>query len=97
MGVSPVTARLSIGPYSPNAMSGPRDLTAAELERNGLGLIQRRAGGGEHVIRVYCLRCGSQVASERMDADPDGWWACVRGCNTRFLAAMTDQATRPNP
>ena len=86
---------MASSPYSPEPMSGPRDLTPTELERNGLGLIHRRAAAGEAVMRVYCLRCGSQVAPERREEDPDGWWACARGCNTRYMHAGSDSAARP--
>jgi len=89
-----VTAFWAPSPYIPERMSGPRDLTPTELERNGLGLIERRAVAGEAVTRVYCLRCGSQVAPERREEDPD-WWACARGCNTLYVRAASDAAARP--
>ena len=76
-------------------MSGPRDLSHSELERCGLAAIQRNLRAGEPVTLVYCLRCGSQVSPDRRDADPDGWWACVRGCNTTYSAVASFPQTRP--
>ena len=79
-------------------MVGPRDMSPAELQRCGLALIHRRAKSGESVTRVYCLRCGRQVDAERFDADPDGWWACARGCNTQYASAPPRGPTiRPRP
>ncbi len=72
-------------------------MSPAELQRCGLAVIQRHAPSGEPVIRVYCLRCGRQASSERMDVDPDGWWVCARGCNTQYAAAAQGQTIRPRP
>jgi hypothetical protein len=74
-------------------MFGPGNFSQEELERFALGAIQRRAPSGEAVIRVYCLRCGRQVDLESRDADPGGWWACARGCNTQYAGA----SLRPHP
>jgi hypothetical protein len=74
-------------------MSAPRDFSQEELARFSLGAIQRRAPSGEAVIRVYCLRCGRQVNFEDREADPGGWWACARGCNTQYAGA----SPRPHP
>jgi hypothetical protein len=76
-------------------MSGPADLTEPELTRCGLGAIQRRAPSGQTVTRIYCLRCGSQIPADRRDADPGGWWACARGCNTRYADAGAIPRSRP--
>ena len=76
-------------------MSGPVDLTEPELARYGLGAIQRRAPSGQTVMRIYCLRCGIQVPEDRRDADPGGWWACARGCNTRYADAGSIPQSRP--
>jgi len=82
-----VTAREGPDPYRSGIMVGPRDLSAVELERCGLAAIERRPGSGDAVTRVYCLRCGSQVSPERRETDPNGWWACRRGCNTTYHSA----------
>ena len=76
-------------------MPGPRDLSHHELERCGLAAIERKPRSGEPVTRIYCLRCGSQVSPERRDADPDGWWACARGCNTKYSAVAVFPQARP--
>ncbi|MEX0880529.1 MAG: hypothetical protein WEF99_14195 [Thermoanaerobaculia bacterium] len=76
-------------------MVGPVDLSEAELGRCGLGVILRRAPSGQSVTRIYCLRCGSQVSPERRDTDPRGWWACARGCNTRYAAIAVPPPARP--
>ena len=78
-------------------MVGPRDFSGAELEQFGLGIVERRTQTLGVVRRLYCLRCGSQVTLERRDSDPTGWWACVRGCNTRFAGTMEVPPTRPVP
>ena len=78
-------------------MVGPRDLSLAELQRCGLGLIQRRASSAEPVIRAYCLRCGSQVAADRRDVDPERWWVCGRGCNTRYVPSAPHPTDPPAP
>ena len=78
-------------------MVGPRDMSPAELERYGLAVIERGASDGEPIIRVYCNRCGRQVASERSDEDPDGWWACSRGCNTLYAPAKLKSTISPRP
>ncbi|HEY2796729.1 MAG TPA: hypothetical protein VGK26_02465 [Thermoanaerobaculia bacterium] len=78
-------------------MVGPRDFSGAELEQFGLGIVERRTQTLEVVRRLYCLRCGSQVHLERRDSDPNGWWACVRGCNTRFANPKDGQPPRPVP
>jgi hypothetical protein len=76
-------------------MSGPRDLTRPELERCGLAAIERNPRSGDHVTRIYCLRCGCQVWPERREADPDGWWACARGCNTKYNSPAAFPQARP--
>jgi len=76
-------------------MSGPRDLSLPELERCGLATIERKPRAGEAVTRIYCLRCGSQVSPERREADPDGWWACARGCNTKYNSPAAFPQARP--
>jgi len=76
-------------------MSGPRDLNPTELGEYGLGVVQRRAPSVGPVTRVYCLRCGNQVAWERHEADPDGWWACARGCNAHFSPEASESTKRP--
>jgi hypothetical protein len=76
-------------------MVGPRDFSSAELYRCGLGKIQRRNPNGPPLMRMYCLRCGSQVFPDRRGVDPDGWWACVRGCNTLYAVAMGVPPGRP--
>jgi hypothetical protein len=78
-------------------MVGPRDFSGAALERFGLGIVERRAQATGPVRRLYCLRCGSQVALERQDDDPDGWWVCGRGCNTRFASEMAIPPKQPVP
>jgi hypothetical protein len=78
-------------------MLEPKDLTPEELRRRGLGLIERPASSGTHVRRAYCLRCGGQVASERRESDPDGWWICGRGCNTRFASSAPYPTDFPAP
>lgn len=78
-------------------MVGPRDFSPSELERCGLGKVQRRLQPDGTLTRLYCLRCGAQVAAERRDIDPDGWWACARGCNTRFAMTMTIPPSSPPP
>lgn len=78
-------------------MVGPRDFSPSELERCGLGKVQRRLQPIGTWTRFYCLRCGTQVAAERRDVDPDGWWACARGCNTRFALVMGKPQQRPAP
>ena len=76
-------------------MPGPRDLSPAELERCGLATIERRPRAGEAVLRIYCLRCGCQVSPDRRDADPEGWWACARGCNTTYRSMSPFPQARP--
>ncbi len=79
-------------------MRGPRNLTPEELRAFGLGLVERQPAPGETVRRSYCLRCGGQVASDRRDVDPEGWWVCARGCNTRYASDApypTDFAAPP--
>lgn len=78
-------------------MVGPRDFSTAELERCGLGKVERRIQPDGVVLRVYCVRCGSQVAADRRNDDPNGWWACSRGCNTRFANVMRRPPSRPVP
>ena len=67
-------------------MPGPRDLSPAELERCGPNAIEGCPRAREAVRRIYCLHCGCQVSEDRREVDPDGWWACVRGCNTIYKA-----------
>src|SRR4029077_13586787 len=95
--VSCVTAPVRQPIYCVAVMSGPRDLSRPELERCGLATIERNPRAGEHVTRIYCLRCGCQVWPERRAADPDGWWACARGCNTKYIAPAASQNDRPTP
>ena len=76
-------------------MVGPGDFSGAELERFGLGIVERRQQTDEAVTKLYCLRCGSQVAHELRDIDQEGWWVCVRGCNTRFAHLMEIPPQRP--
>jgi len=78
-------------------MVGPRDFSGAELERFGLGILERRLQGLETVTRLYCLHCGSQVSADLRDSDPGGWWACARGCNTRYASQVEAPSTRPAP
>jgi hypothetical protein len=78
-------------------MFGPGDLSPSELERCGLAILQRRPRSGQAVTRVYCVRCGSQVLPERRDVDPNGWWACARGCNTKYHAGASSPPVRPTP
>ncbi len=77
-------------------MLGPKDLSPEELRRTGLGLIER-PGFGEPIRRAYCLRCGGQVASERREVDPEGWWICGRGCNTRYASSAPYPTDFPVP
>ncbi len=72
------------------------DLSPEELRRNGLGLIER-PGFGDIIRRAYCLRCGGQVAVERRDDDPEGWWICARGCNTQFASSKPYPTDFPVP
>jgi hypothetical protein len=78
-------------------MTGPRDLGPDELRRCGLGLIERFTSSAAPVRRVYCLRCGGQVASDRRDADPNGWWVCARGCNTLYASPAPYPTDLPVP
>ena len=78
-------------------MTGPKDLSPEELRSRGLALIVRYAEPGTPVRRAYCLRCGGQVAAEMRDLDPQGWWICARGCNTRFASAAPYPTDRPVP
>jgi hypothetical protein len=78
-------------------MLEPKDMTPEELRRKGLGLIERESAPGISVRRAYCLRCGGQVASERRDSDPNGWWICARGCNTRFASSAPYPTDLPLP
>jgi hypothetical protein len=78
-------------------MSTPLDLSPSDLERRGLAVIQRNPRSGEAVTRVYCLRCGSQVSPDRRDLDPNGWWACPRGCNTKYDTVASRPQVRPSP
>lgn len=91
--VSCVTAISGFGIVKCQVMVGPQDLSANELERFGLATIERRISG-ESVMKVYCARCGSQVAADNRESDPHGWWACGRGCNTRFESVMEIPITR---
>ncbi len=79
------------------SMTGPRDLGPDELRRCGLGLIERFTSSAAPVQRVYCLRCGGQVASDRRDADPNGWWVCARGCNTLYASPTPYPTDLPAP
>ena len=78
-------------------MSGPMNFSPSELERCGLAVIRRSPRFGEAVTRVYCLRCGSQVSPDRRDLDPNGWWACARGCNTKYETVASRPQVRPTP
>jgi len=78
-------------------MSGPCNLTPAELERFGLGIVQRGARSPEGVLRIYCLHCGTQVSPDRREADPQGWWGCERKCNTLYARLVTHPPVRPAP
>ncbi len=93
--VSAVTTPAISSLYHLPIMSGPRDLSPSELERCGLAVLQRRPRSGEPITRVYCLRCGSQVSPDRRDVDPDGWWTCARGCNTKYNAVARLPQVRP--
>jgi len=75
-------------------MESPSDLSPAELERFGLGKIQRALQPDATLLRLYCLRCGSQVAADRRDVDPARWWICVRGCNTRYATQIPQPSRR---
>jgi len=77
----------------PAASLNPR-FTAAEIVEEPF-VIQRKPRAGEAVTRIYCLRCGSQVSPERREADPDGWWACARGCNTKYNSPAAFPQARP--
>ncbi len=77
-------------------MVGPKNLDPVELARFGLAIIERRAPIGEKVRRVYCVRCGSQVAAEHWDVDPEGWWACPRRCNTLYAVEASMPPARPS-
>ena len=68
-----------------DGLSGPVDLNPHELRRFGLGLMERGARHYKPVVLIYCLECGTQIALERRQADPDRWWWCIRECNTRPL------------
>jgi hypothetical protein len=61
------------------------DLSVPELERFRLGVITRamypHAFTRRPVVRVYCLRCGTQIDHEKKDAEPNHWWRCPRRCN----------------
>ena len=78
-------------------MVGPRDFSSGELERFGLGRVERRVAPQGTVTKLYCLRCGSEVSIERRDTDPEGWWGCARECNTRFAKMMGVPARHPVP
>ena len=78
-------------------MVGPRDLSSGEIERFGLGRLVRNIKAVGTVTRLYCLRCGSQISLEGREADPERWWTCVRGCNTRFANLMDVPEKRPAP
>jgi hypothetical protein len=73
------------------------NFSPSELERCGLAVIRRSPRFGEAVTRVYCLRCGSQVSPDRRDLDPNGWWACARGCNTKYETVASRPQVRPTP
>jgi len=77
-------------------MAGPQDFSPEALRQCGLGLIERQ-GFDEPIRRAYCLRCGGQVASERRDVDPEGWWICPRECNTRFASTAPYPTDFPVP
>ena len=76
-------------------MSGPRDLNPSELAEYGLGVVERRAPSVGPVTRVYCLRCGNQIAWERRDSEPERWWACARGCNASYARDSSESVERP--
>jgi hypothetical protein len=92
-----ITEKKENGRYSESRMVGPGEFNGTELERFGLGIVERRAHAVETVTKLYCLRCGSEVSFERREDDPDGWWVCVRGCNTRFAKVMKIPQQRPAP
>lgn len=72
-------------------------LVRDELTLRGVGVIERRTPSGEPVRRAYCLRCGGQVAIERREIDPHRWWACARGCNTRYASDASGPGGTPRP
>jgi hypothetical protein len=78
-------------------MSGPRDLTPAELQRFGLGVVHRSTRSSHGVTLIYCLHCGTQVSPDRREIDPQGWWGCVRKCNTLYLGLEPHPPVRPTP
>lgn len=78
-------------------MTGPKDLSPEELRSRGLALIERHASPETPIRRAYCLRCGGQVAAEMRDLDPEGWWICSRGCNTRFASSAPYPSDLPAP